>query len=240
MSYNWFAQIYDELMDNTLYDKWLAYTADRVSPTDTVLELGCGTGILGIMLTKAGYDVTGLDLSEEMLSLAYDRQIDEETAFPLIQRDMRELSELPEYESVICYSDALCYMTDEQELLTVFKEVHSCLSSGGVFLFDVHSILKINDFLETSFHAEVESIFFAWDSYEGDHPYSVEHHLSFFVHTEQNKYERFEEVHKERTYPLETYVRLLEQAGFKTVEVTADFDEEVTAESKRWFFEAKK
>ncbi|GAB2483320.1 class I SAM-dependent methyltransferase [Alkalibacterium psychrotolerans] len=240
MSYNWFAQIYDELMDDSLYHKWLTYTAERISPSDTILELGCGTGILGIMLTKAGYDLTGLDLSEEMLSLAYDRQIEEDTFFPLIQRDMRDLSELPEYDSVICYSDALCYMTDEQELLTVFKEVQSSLESEGVFLFDVHSVYKISEFLETSFHAEVENIFFAWDSYEGNHPHSVEHHLSFFVHTELDKYQRFEEIHKERTYPLETYRDLLEKAGFRTVEVTADFGEKITEKSRRWFFEARK
>lgn len=240
MSYNWFAQIYDELMDDTLYSKWLEYTTDRISKSDAILELGCGTGILGIMLSKTGYNMTGLDLSEEMLSLAYDRQVKEDTFFPLLQRDMRDLSELPEYDAVVCYSDALCYMTNEQELLAVFKEVQSSLATGGIFLFDVHSVYKMNEFLETSFHAEVENIFFAWDSYQGDHSYSVEHHLSFFVHSKENKYERFEEVHKERTYPLDTYRNLLKQAGFNTIEVTADFGEEVTETSRRWFFEARK
>lgn len=240
MSYNWFAQIYDELMDDSLYDKWLAYTTLRVPKTDTILELGCGTGILGIMLTKSGYNLTGLDLSEEMLSLAYDRQIEEETSFPLLLRNMKDLSELPEYNSVICYSDALCYMEDEEELLTVFKEVYSKLTSEGVFLFDVHSVFKIKEFLETSFHSEVDNVFFAWDSFEGEHPHSVEHHLSFFVQTQLNKYERFEEVHEERTYPIETYKSLLEKVGFRSVTVTADFGKDVTAESRRLFFEARK
>ncbi len=166
MSYNWFAKVYDQLMDDTLYDKWLDYTVKNVPTDKSLLELGCGTGILGIMLKEKGYPITGLDLSEEMLSLAYDRQLQSDVVFPLIQRDMMDLSDLPEYDSVVCYSDALCYMQDKEALLKVFKEVHSVLSAEGVFLFDVHAPAQIDVFMDTSYHAEVDTIVFLWDSYE--------------------------------------------------------------------------
>lgn len=239
MSYNWFAKVYDQLMDDTLYGKWLDYTFKHAPTTSTLLELGCGTGILGIMLKQKGYSVTGLDLSEEMLSLAYDRQVESKTTFPLIQRDMRDLSDLPKYDAVLCYSDALCYMEDAKALLQVFKEVRSVLPEKGVFLFDVHSPVQIEVFLDTSYHAEVDDIVFLWDSYEGEHDLSVEHHLTFFVETEGNRYERFEEIHKERTYLLSEYLRLLETAGFKEVNVTGDFQNELKPDSRRWFFEAR-
>lgn len=240
MSYNWFAKVYDQLMDDTLYDKWLDYTVKNVPTDKSLLELGCGTGILGIMLKEKGYPITGLDLSEEMLSLAYDRQLQSDVVFPLIQRDMMDLSDLPEYDSVVCYSDALCYMQDKEALLKVFKEVYSVLSAEGVFLFDVHAPAQIDVFMDTSYHAEVDTIVFLWDSYEGEHDLSVEHHLTFFVETEENKYERFEEVHKERTYPLEDYTDLLQLAGFESVNVTGDFQDNLPADSRRWFFEVRK
>lgn len=240
MSYNWFAKVYDQLMDDTLYGKWLTYTQKHVSENQTMLELGCGTGILGIMLKEAGYDLTGLDLSEEMLSLAYDRQTESKVFFPLLQRNMKNLSELPEYDSVICYSDALCYMEDETALAKVFEEVYSVLSTEGVFLFDVHSLHKMELFQEFSFHAEVDDIVFLWDSYEGEHEGSVDHHLTFFVETEEGRYERFEEVHSERTYPVEVYIQLLKKAGFRTVDVTADFTDTVESDSERWFFKVRK
>ncbi|MCC5895114.1 MAG: class I SAM-dependent methyltransferase [Alkalibacterium sp.] len=240
MSYNWFAKVYDQLMDDSLYEKWLEYTLKHVPVDHSLLELGCGTGILGILLKEKGYPITGLDLSEEMLSLAYDRQLESDTVFPLIQRNMMDLSELPEYDAVICYSDALCYMEDEEALLKVFKEVHSVLTADGVFLFDVHSPLQIEAFMETSYHAEVDEIVFLWDSYEGEHDYSVEHHLTFFVETKEDTYERFEEIHKERTYLLEDYLRMLKTAGFKHVNVTGDFREELAGDSKRWFFDVRK
>lgn len=240
MSYNWFAKVYDQLMDDTLYSKWLEYTVKHIPTDHTVLELGCGSGILGIMLKEKGYAITGLDLSEEMLTIAYNRQLESDTTFPLIQRNMKDLSDLPTYDSVVCYSDALCYMEDEETLLQVFKEVHAVLTDDGVFLFDVHSPLQIDTFLETSFHAEVEDIVFLWDSFEGDHDLSVEHHLTFFVETQDNIYERFEEIHKERTYSLDVYTKLLKTAGFKGVNVTGDFQDKLNEDSKRWFFEVRK
>lgn len=240
MTYNWFAKVYDELMDDSLYEQWLNYTEEYIPNGEAILELGSGTGILALRLKENGYDMTGLDLSEEMLTLAYDRQLEKGVSFPLIQGDMRDLKELPVYPNVICYSDALCYMKDEKELLSVFEEVYSRLENGGRFLFDVHSTFQIKAFLSASFHAETDRIVFLWDSFEGEEPYSVEHELSFFVNTEDNSYERFEETHKERTYPLDTYKDLLNKAGFHHIDVCADFTEEVKEDSRRWFFACTK
>lgn len=240
MTYNWFARVYDELMDDSLYEKWFAYTADYLSENSTLLELGCGTGILGITLKKKGYAISGLDLSEDMLSLANNRQLEKKVSFPLIQRDMKDLSELPNYDGIICYSDALCYMENEEELLKVFKEAYTHLNPNGYFLFDVHSLHQMDIFLDSSFHAETDGIVFLWDSFEGNYPHSVEHELTFFVESGNNVYERFEEVHKERTYAIDTYLELLKKAGFANVEITADFGESVKEDSKRWFFAAQK
>jgi len=240
MSYNWFAKVYDNLMDDTLYDKWLGYTQRHITAGKEILELGCGTGVLGLKLKKSGYAVTGLDLSEEMLSLAYNRQLEQGETFPLIQGDMRDLKELPAYANIICYSDALCYMEDEAELSTVFKEVYNRLEKDGMFLFDVHSIYQIEAFLSTSFHAETDGIVFLWDSFEGSDPYSIEHELTFFVNNDNDMYERYEETHRERTYPIEVYKKLLQEAGFSEVQVSADFTKEVHDESRRWFFACTK
>jgi SAM-dependent methyltransferase len=240
MTYNWFAKVYDKLMDDSLYDKWLVYTKKHIPNGERILELGSGTGILGLKLKRNGYEIIGLDLSDEMLSIAYNRQLEEGLSFPLIQGDMRNLEDLPMYPGIICYSDALCYMENEKEVLLVFKQVYNRLEKNGKFLFDVHSITQIENFLTSSFHAETDNIVFMWDSFEGEYPYSVEHELSFFVNNIDNLYERFEETHKERTYPIEVYMELLREAGFDTIDVTADFTDEVSKESKRWFFACTK
>ncbi|WP_208558836.1 class I SAM-dependent DNA methyltransferase [Marinilactibacillus kalidii] len=240
MKYNWFAKVYDELMDDTLYPKWAAYTGRYLTNQDHILELGCGTGILATELTKAGFDIIGLDLSADMLSLAYDRQLETGVRYPLVEMDMRDLSELEKFDGVICYSDALCYIETEEAKKEVFSAVYNQLNDKGTFLFDVHSLHQMTLFESFSYHDEVNSIVFLWDSFKGNTPYAIEHQLTFFVENEDGRYERFEEVHKEWTHPIETYVAMLKSVGFKNVEVTADFGESVDNTSKRWFFAAEK
>lgn len=79
MIYSEFAQFYDDLFDETLYDRWLAYTTSRISQPKTaksdvkILDLACGTGRLAVKLAKLGYSVDGVDLSADMLTLADQR-----------------------------------------------------------------------------------------------------------------------------------------------------------------------
>lgn len=238
--YQKFAKIYDDLMDPVMYDQWLAYVKKHIHLNQSILELGCGSGRLGVMLVKAGYTLTGLDNSSEMLMLASDRQQEEQVDFLLLERDMTDLSELPSYDNVISFNDSICYLSNKEEVYNTFKEVYSVLNDNGVFLFDVHSPNKMKSFIHQSFHAETEDGMLIWDSYEGEHPHSVEHDLSIFSQINTNQYERFNETHYERTYPYKEYKQLLIDAGFSDIEVTSDFKDEFHEEGSRWFFKAVK
>lgn len=240
MTYNQFAQVYDSLMDHSLYPKWVDYVDYFLKGNESILELGCGSGRLGILLKQAGYDITGLDQSNEMLSLAYHHQQQEQTYFPLIEEDMRQLPELDSYEAVISFCDSLCYIDKKKELQEIFHSVYRILAEDGVFLFDVHSTYQMHLFEEYSYHAELKGLYFLWDSFPGEYPYSVEHELVFFIERESGLYEKVQEDHKERTYPLDEYKDMLKQAGFSEIEVLADFTEPVQETSERWFFKAKK
>ncbi|WP_027107671.1 class I SAM-dependent DNA methyltransferase [Lacticigenium naphthae] len=244
MSYQKFAYVYDEIMDDTLYDKWFDFTQSHTNGTSMeILELACGTGKLGLELSKAGHAVVGLDLSEEMLTEAYSLQMDSNNYFPLIQGDMRDLESFDSKNIITCYSDSLCYLSNENEMLSMFKEVNAKLKEKGYFLFDVHSIHKINDvFPGYMFHADLEKATFLWSSYKGEVPNSIEHDLTFFILNETNHlYERFDETHKERTYPMQKYREMLKEAGFSKVSVTANFgSENVKSNTERWFFSCQK
>lgn len=243
MNYAFFSYVYDTLMDDTLYGKWLEYADGYLERSGQhVLELACGTGELAIRLQKAGYQVTGLDLSDEMLSLAMNRQLEAGIRFPLIQGDMRQLEEVGNFEAVTCFSDSLCYMRDENEVLEVFKSVYHTLEEGGVFLFDVHSTHKIDNlFPGYMYNAELDDVVFLWTSYAGEEPHTVEHDLSFFIEEEDGRYRRYDETHRERTYSISTYTNLLKEAGFQHVDVTGDFGRSgIEDTTERWFFACKK
>lgn len=249
MIYQTFAFIYDTVMDDTLYEKWLAFTKRHLPANHKrILELACGTGALALAFAKAGYEVTALDLSEEMLTLASERLAEEELrenqelAVQFVAGDMQDLSEIGTYQAITCYSDSICYMPNEQAVQQVFATVYEALEKDGFFLFDVHSLYQIETiFPEYSYHEQGEDFAFLWDSYPGETPHSIEHELTFFIKNQQEQFDRYDELHVERTYPLETYVKMLETAGFQKVETFADFtDQKPQATSRRWFFVCQK
>lgn len=241
MAYGIFAKVYDQLMDETLFIKWLDYTKRFVPDTKTsILELGCGNGQLGILLKQAGYDIAGLDLSAEMLSLAKQRQEEAGVAFPLFQVDMRNLSSFGKYGAIISFCDTLCYLPTFVDLMSVFEQAYAHLDEEGVFLFDVFTTEHVASLDGYSYHDELPGIVFTWDSFSGEEPHSIEHELSFFVEQEDGQYKRFEEFHRERTYSLEQYLNALKKVGFTNIKVFADFDQELTGENIRWFFKAMK
>jgi SAM-dependent methyltransferase len=227
-------------MDETLYPKWVEYANRYLNGHESILELACGTGRLGVLLKQVGYDVTGLDSSADMLSLAYNRQREAGVSFPLIEGDMRELAELEKYDAILSFCDSLCYLEEKTDLEKVFSQVYQVLNNDGIFLFDVHSLKKMKQFEEYSYHAETEEAVLLWDSFKGDAPHSVEHELTIFVKNDEGLYERYQELHKERTYPIEEYHQMLSVAGFKEIEVTADFKDTLESDALRWFFKAKK
>ncbi|MBO1306519.1 class I SAM-dependent methyltransferase [Enterococcus sp. 669A] len=237
MAYETFALVYDEVMDDSLYQKWLDFSLRHLPANDlNLLELACGTGALAVAFANAGFSVTGLDLSEEMLMLAQDRAISEETEIQFVAGDMLDLQDIGTYQAVTCFSDSLCYMKNEEQVQQVFQGVYDLLEEKGTFIFDVHSLYQMDKlFPDYSFHDQTEDFAFLWDSYAGEVPHSIEHFLTFFV-KEGEYFERIDELHQERTYPLETYMEMLNKVGFQC-NVYADFEDEAPTEtSKRWFF----
>ncbi|MBF0806170.1 MULTISPECIES: class I SAM-dependent methyltransferase [unclassified Streptococcus] len=242
-TYETFARVYDSIMDDQLYDQWLAFTQDHLTPDTTdILELACGTGILSLKLDQAGYRVKGLDLSPEMVDLAQKRAQEAGRNIEFIQGNMLALPAVDAVDAVTCYSDSICYLEDEVEVGDAFQQVFQVLKSGGRFLFDVHSIYQMEEvYPGYSYHENAEDFAFVWDSYPDEPPYSIVHELTFFLQEEDGRFVRKDEVHEERTYERLTYEILLEQAGFTNIQMFADFTNQAPDEkSLRWFFVAEK
>jgi hypothetical protein len=110
-------------------------------------------------------------------------------------------------------------------------------------MFDVHSIYKMEKvFQNHTFAVNDEEVSYIWDCFPGEEPYSVEHDLSFFVRDDESGlYDRFDELHYQRTYPVEQYKKWLQQAGFTVSELLADLEEApLVTETERILFVASK
>jgi hypothetical protein len=122
--------------------------------------------------------------------------------------------------------------------------VFSVLEKNGLFLFDVHSLYQVDEiFPNYSYHENEEDFAFLWDSFVGENAHSIVHELTFFVRKEDSseKFIRKDEIHKERTYSLASYVTMLENAGFIDIKVSADFTQDPPKdEARRWFFSCQR
>ncbi|WP_082233772.1 class I SAM-dependent DNA methyltransferase [Halobacillus massiliensis] len=240
MSYRRMAQVYDRLMQDAPYGKWIRWTNQTLASSSkeikSILDLGCGTGEIAIDLSQEGYQVTGVDLSEDMLSVA--SQKDTERKVQWLQQDITKLEGLSGYDCVVSYCDVINYIPDEAKLQSVFSNTYTALNKGGFFLFDVHSIEHIQQNLYGQTFAEVyDDLSYIWFCDPGETKYSLIHDLTFFIDNGRG-FERFDETHEQKGYPKETLKNLLENTGFFVESITADFKE--AASGDRLFFICKK
>lgn len=247
MTYQKFAYLYDELMKDVPYDKWVELVKNTAMKYNVqgkrLLDLASGTGELSVRLSANGYDVTGVDLSEDMLTVAQSKAASQGLNIMFFQQNMAELDGLGSFDVIGIFCDSLNYLQSEQEVVSTFQHVYHHLSEQGLFIFDVHSIYKIMQvFMNQTFAINEEEISYIWHSYQGEHPNSVEHDLSFFVLDEKSdKYDRYDELHFQRTYPIEVYESWLLETGFELLEVVGDFESGPSqAESERLFFICRK
>ena len=143
-AYTGFAAVYDRFMDDVPYDEWSRYVVkllgQRGISEGLVLELGCGTGNMTERLARAGYDMIGVDSSEEMLELAVEKRERSGLDILYLQQDMRSFELYGTVRAVVSVCDSMNYITEEQDLLQVFCLVNNYLDPGGIFLFDLNDL----------------------------------------------------------------------------------------------------
>lgn len=241
-SYSSFAQVYDCFMDNVPYQEWCEYIVDILKEygiTDgLLLDLGCGTGKMTRLLAKQGYDMIGVDMSEEMLGIA--REQDAEGILYLLQ-DMREFELYGTVRAVVSVCDCMNYILEEEELLQVFRLVNNYLDPGGIFLFDMNTMYKYRQELGIQTICENrEEASFIWDNYFDEESLINEYDLTLFVKEKEDLYRKFEEFHYQKAYEQETVQKLLEQAGMEVLAVYGEGTRQAPGdECSRMYFVAR-
>ena len=123
-AYTNFAEVYDTFMDNVPYDEWADYIERMLKEYQIsdglVLELGCGTGSMTELLSAKGYDMIGVDNSEDMLEIAMQKRLNSGHDILYLLQDMREFELYGTVRAVLSVCDSVNYVTDEEELQEVF------------------------------------------------------------------------------------------------------------------------
>lgn len=257
-SYQDFAYVYDEFMDETPYDMWCERIDSCIkkygvskpmrnagdvleSEKNLVVDLGCGTGTLTEMLYAKGYDMVGVDNSDSMLAVAMEKKSLSGSEILYLLQDMRGLELYSTVGTVVSVCDSVNYILEEEELLDVFKLINNYLYPGGIFIFDFNTDYKYREVIgDTTIAENRDNCSFIWENYYDEETLVNEYDVTVFVKEQNDLFRKFTETHFQRGYTVEKVKELIEKAGMQLVVMKdADTNGDVTRESERIYVVAK-
>lgn len=243
-AYTDFALIYDTLMDNTPYKEWCERITGILQKygieNDLVLDLGCGTGTLTELLAKEGYDMIGIDYSQEMLARAMEKRDETGLQILYLLQDMREFELYGTVKAIVSVCDSLNYLLEEEDVIETFRLVNNYLDPKGLFIFDFNTVYKYKEVIGDATIAENrEDCSFIWENYYHEEDEINEYEVTFFI-KEGELFRRFEETHYQRGYTPQQMKDFLAKAGLEFVMMAdSDTGKEVTPESERIYMIAR-
>lgn len=238
MSYDTLALCYDSFV-GVDYDDLSALISSVLCSFDIngkVLDIACGTGEVTARLCKSGFDMTGLDLSANMLSKAREK-----CNAKFLQGDMTDFSFEENFSAAVCTLDSINHLESIQKVKKAFGCVFKALKAGGLFIFDINSVYKHKEVLAyNSFVYEDPRYFLTWRNEYSEKLSRVKLTLDLFIR-EGNGYKRESENFFEYDYTLEDICSALEEVGFNIIDISGGYEmEEIDDATERYFIIAGK
>jgi len=211
------------------------------SERNLVLDLGCGTGTLTELLYRKGFDMIGVDNSEEMLGVALEKKENSGSEILYLCQDMRELDLYSTVGTVVCVCDSVNYLLEDGDVEDAFALVNNYLYPGGLFIFDFNTVYKYEHVIGDAVIAENrDECSFIWENYYHDGERLNEYDLTIFVREDGELFRRFTETHFQRGYTLAEMKSFVEKAGMEPVLfLDADTRKDPTEKSERIYVVAK-
>lgn len=219
-NYEVLGSFYDQLMteedpkERYCYLNELFKEYDKKVP-QSILDLGCGTGSLLLHYAKNGADVIGVDNSEEMLLVAYDKLKDFTDNVLLLNQDMKELDLNDTVDGVICTMDGMNHLLSLAEISQVLSKIRLFLNSKKLFIFDVNTPYKHEKILgNNAYILGDEDLHCSWQNTFDSRKNIVHMDLDFFKKKDENLYEHYSDYVCERAYSIRSWEKVLKENGF--------------------------
>lgn len=244
--YGFFSSVYDTLTENVNYAARADYIADLLADNGIkggiLLDLACGTGTLGIEMSKKGFEVIGVDASADMLSVAMNNAYEADRNILFLCQPMQQLDLYGTINAAICTLDSINHLTDPDDVQATFDKVSLFTEPGGVFVFDVNTVYKHREILaDNTFVYDMDDVYCVWQNSLDSATDTVQIDLDIFEQVDDGIYERMQESFCERAYALPLLKEMLGKAGFETVAVYDELSREEPKEnSERLFIVARK
>jgi len=244
--YTAFASVYDRLMADVDYVTWAKFYQTLMERfgirTGKVCECACGTGSITIPLSRMGYQMTGVDLSPDMLFEASQKARKSGAMIPFVKQDMRTLHLHRQMDAVLATNDGLNYLKDAAELTDFFRAAFLAVREGGGLFMDMSTPYKLENVLGDHFIGdETEDIAYLWQNrFNRAHGY-VDLNLAIFVRQKDETYTRIGEHQRQYAHSIQQITGLLEAVGFTDVCFFGDKKlQSPSPHELRWFIAARK
>ena len=246
-SYGDFAYFYDNLTDNVDYEKRCSYIKGLLAENGVgegiLLDLACGTGTVSLMLSDMGYDVIGVDASEDMLSVAQEKKMESGADVIFLCQRMEELDLFGTINACVSTLDSINHVTDEETVREIFRRVSLFMEDKGIFLFDVNTPYKHKCVLgDNTFVYDTDEVYCVWQN-STDENLVTTVNLDLFEKDEDDEetYYRYSEEVTERAYDLDDIKKWLEDVKFEVVGIYEEMTKNsVKADTQRAVFVARK
>ena len=235
--YSAFARYYDELTANIDYMKRGEYfhsLIKKFGKTDgkILLDLACGTGSISEVMAELGYDVIGVDNSDEMLGIAIEKKFDKGLNIQYLCQDMRKIDMFGTVDVTVCALDSINHLSSLNDVRKVFEGVAFFSEIGGLFIFDVNTLYKHRRILaDNTFTYETNNVYCIWENTLDAGTDEVRMHLEFFEREENGMYSRSSDDFSEKAYSEEELEKLLEECGFELLAKYGDDTYEAPADT---------
>lgn len=247
--YGDFAYYYDLLTENVDYESRCDYISALLAENGIgkgiLLDLACGTGTLSMLLSEKGYDVIGVDASEEMLSQAQEKKMEAEADIIFLCQKMEELDLFGTINAAVCTLDSINHVTDENTVKEIFRRVSLFMEDKGIFLFDVNTPYKHKEVLgDNTFIYDMDEVYCVWQN-STDKNLLTKVSLDIFEKDEEAEddevYYRYNEEFYEKGYDLERIKELLTENKFEVLAVYEEMSKEsIKDDTQRAVFIARK
>lgn len=247
MSYDIFSSVYDILTENVNYQKISDRICSLLSQNEIngglLLDLGCGTGTLSFLLEEKGFEIIGVDPSEDMLSVANEKKYETNSPAIFLCQSGESLDLFGTIDCAVSCLDTINHIDSLEKIRETFQRVSLFMNMGGVFIFDMNTPYKHKKILGNNvFFYDMDEVYCIWHNSYDDQNFKTDIELDFFIKNEDNDdYQRYYENFSEYSYNICTIIEMLNDCGFELVGCYDDYsDEEVTYNTQRVTFVAKK
>ena len=224
-AYHELAKSYDRLTNDVDYEAtvefYMQILAKEGLKPRTVVDLACGTGSVTEILARKGYQVTGVDMSEEMLTEAMAKVMDMENPPRFVCQRLQELHLPVAVDMAVCALDSLDYVTDPAHCAEAIRRTYKALNPGGIFIFDVNTPEKLRAMDGQVFLDEDDDVYCVWRGEFDQETNICSYGMDLFQREGDVWYRSFEE-HREYAYSAEQLIGYLKAAGFTGIEIYAD------------------